>query len=68
MNEAARKKRYSCQQNPPFADYYAGFSGVFPGLSPDLNTPASGTSLSPGPLINLLRRRDSFIPKKEGSK
>jgi len=29
---------------PPFADNIAGFSGFFPGSSPDLNTPASSSS------------------------
>jgi len=67
MNEAMTKKRCSYQYYPPFADNSAGFSGVFPGSSPDLNTPASRPSLASfSSSSNLLRRRASFLlPKKD---
>jgi len=46
MNEATTKKRCSYQYYPPFADNFARFFGVFPGSSPDLNTPASSPTLA----------------------
>ena len=66
MNPGGKKKSVPINDiYPPFADNFAGFSGIFPGSSPDLNTPASSASLAPFSPINLLRRRVSFIHKKK---
>ena len=67
MNEATKKRR-SNQSYPPFADSSAGFSGVFPGSSPDLIGPASRASLASFHPINLLRRRASFCFLKKEAK
>jgi len=45
MNKAAKKRR-SYQHYPPFADNYARFFGVFPGLPPNLTGPASSPALA----------------------
>jgi len=68
MNKATKKRR-SYQHYPPFADNFAGVSSVFPGLSPDLNIPASSPSLAYFlPASNLLRRRASFCFLKKEAK
>jgi hypothetical protein len=61
MNPGGKKKSVPTNDiYPPFADNFAGFSGIFPGSSPDLIGPVSSTSLASFHPINLLRRRAFF--------
>jgi len=72
MNPGGKKKSVPSNDiyKPPFADNFAGFSGIFPGSPPDLIGPASSLFLIPFPQIDLLRRQVSscFLKKEAKNK
>lgn len=53
---------------PPFADNSAGFSGVFPGSSPDLIGPVSSASLASFSASICLGAGLLFVSKKRSQK
>lgn len=69
MNSGGKKKSVPSNDiyEPPFADNFARFSGIFPGSPSDLIGPASSLFLTPFPQIDLLRRRVSscFLKRRQ---